>query len=310
MPIAFNGLRSAFFYAKMFFGGALGFTAYFGKPAEKEAEKKSEKGAAVLMKEQTQKNRYYESAADADKYLLISDFGDGDMALTDVAHFHDSYEIVFVSCGECGVHVNTEERVIKAGEIAFIDSFAPHFYFDADSARGKVTVVGKNLLVDFNNGLTFEPFLENNGCAEKVIVFLNSICDVTNENATLKAGAANVILGLMRASYPLKKRSGEKTTKTFVEILRYIDEHYREDINLEALAAKFGYTPNYFSVLFNKFTHMHLREYLNRRRIMEAVKIKAEHPEQSLAGVAADVGFISEKTFYRAYKKYNGNGKE
>lgn len=260
------------------------------------------------MNEQALKNRYYESAADADKYLLISDFGDGDMELTDVAHFHDSYEIVFVLSGECGVHVNTEERVIKAGEIAFIESFAPHFYFDASSARGKVAVIGKNLLVDFNNELTFDSFLENCGCAKKIIDFLNSVCDGAGKDATLKAGIANVIMGLMKAFYPLKKRSCEKTSKTFVEILRYIDENYREDINLPALAAKFGYTPNYFSSLFNKFTHMHLREYLNRIRIKEAVKLKVGHPEQSLAGIAAEVGFASEKTFYRAYKKYNGGG--
>lgn len=248
-------------------------------------------------------NKYYESAADADKHLFISDFGKNGL-LTSVAHFHDSYEMVFLESGVCKVHVNAEEWTLQAGDAAFIDSFSTHFYTESENASGKVVVAGKNLLFNFDKGMTFDVFLKNNGCSARVISFINSLGGLVCANGAVKTGTANVILGLMQSYYPMKKRPEGKVSKIFVQILKYIDENFREEITLEFLAEKFGYAPNYFSALFNKFTDMHLREYLNRRRISEALKIKEEHPERSLSAIAAECGFSSEKTFFRCYKKY------
>ena len=49
---------------------------------------------------------------------------------------------------------------------------------------------------------------------------------------------------------------------------------------------------------------MSLREYVNRRRIAEVLRLKAKNPAAPLFSLALDCGYVSEKTFYRALAKY------
>ena len=110
--------------------------------------------------------------------------------------------------------------------------------------------------------------------------------------------------GLLYEFGPSQERKENKTARAFSEVLRYLNAHYREEITLSSLAARFSYAENYFSALFNDFTGMSLREYVNRRRIAEVLRLKAKNPAASLFSLALDCGYVSEKTFYRALAKY------
>ena len=64
------------------------------------------------------------------------------------------------------------------------------------------------------------------------------------------------------------------------------------------------YEPTYLSRVFNKYFGLNLREYLNRYRISEYIKIKGKNPSEPNCKIAREVGFISDNTFYRALNKY------
>lgn len=84
----------------------------------------------------------------------------------------------------------------------------------------------------------------------------------------------------------------------------YVEEHFREKITLSQLANKFGYASSYFSRTFNEFAGISLREYVNRLRIVETLKLKKMNENLPWAKIASKVGYVSLNTFYRAYAKY------
>lgn len=89
---------------------------------------------------------FYEKAADAANYIYFQKnviTEDGGKILP---HFHDSIEFVFMSCGECLVHINTEERVVKQGEITFARCFEPHFYVPRKGAEYYVVLISSRYL--------------------------------------------------------------------------------------------------------------------------------------------------------------------
>ena len=55
-------------------------------------------------------------------------------------------------------------------------------------------------------------------------------------------------------------------------ILRYIDEHYKESLTQADIAALFYFTPQYFFRYFKQYTGQSFIEHLTDRRIHEARK--------------------------------------
>lgn len=249
----------------------------------------------------------YEKEADYDGYILLSHLENGAKPVT-MPHFHDSIEIAFMVEGECCMHVNSEEYTLRKGDIGFVNCCYPHFYKTPEDVEMYVVVINSQYLsaVDGFKVKTFASMLPHNEDAfERIIEFLkNTMTEWNNLNKAMKVGFANYLLGLMMKYYPLENYERAKCIDTMMKVLEYIDEHYAEPITLKLLCELFGYTQSYLSLAFNKFTDMNLREYLNRRRITAAVRMRAEQPNMPIYKIAAYCGFDSPNTFYRAYARY------
>ena len=83
-----------------------------------------------------------------------------------------------------------------------------------------------------------------------------------------------MLLGLMLQCFSPGERETNESSEVIAEIIRYINTHYKEEITVKILAQQFSYSENYISKVFNAFTGMNLREYVNRQRIREVLKIK------------------------------------
>ena len=97
---------------------------------------------------------------------------------------------------------------------------------------------------------------------------------------------------------------GTKDFSHASDLIKFINENFSGEITLEGLAERFGYTKTYLSEQFNRFAGMPLREYINRRRINEFYRRKRDDPAVPACRIAAEVGFKSLNTFYRALHKY------
>ena len=97
----------------------------------------------------------------------------------------------------------------------------------------------------------------------------------------------------------------ESSAAWIMDIKDYIRSNYADpDLNVNSVADAFGKNPSYLSRSFLKITGTSILDYIHYYRIQEA-KILIGRGE-TLAAVAATVGYSSVLTMSRAFKRYEG----
>lgn len=84
----------------------------------------------------------------------------------------------------------------------------------------------------------------------------------------------------------------------------WLDEHYREDVNVSALGERIGVSAFYMSKLFKQYFGVSVLDYIHRKRIDEAIEMIRQG--ESVKAAAEKVGYASIVTMNRAFRKYTG----
>lgn len=87
--------------------------------------------------------------------------------------------------------------------------------------------------------------------------------------------------------------------------IRYLEEHFTEDIAMEHLAKIFHFTPSYFSVRFKKHTNYNFSQYLTALRLKEACRLLANSGHK-VGEICAMVGYRDPTYFGKVFKKRIG----
>lgn len=100
----------------------------------------------------------------------------------------------------------------------------------------------------------------------------------------------------------------QSTNKEYIvnEIIRYMEEHYREKISLEQIAENMYLSTFYISKLFKSETGDTPINYLIQLRLEKAKEILDTHPEQSIQQISASVGYDDAYHFSKLFKKHYG----
>ena len=93
------------------------------------------------------------------------------------------------------------------------------------------------------------------------------------------------------------------TVATFDKMIAYIDENYKQKIELEDIAKIGGYNVNYTSQFFKRQLGVSFLEYLLRLRLREAT-VRLANSEDGVAHIASSCGFADIKAFNVAFKKH------
>ena len=88
--------------------------------------------------------------------------------------------------------------------------------------------------------------------------------------------------------------------------VRFIDEHFTEDITLEQIAEKSGITPNYFTKLFRDCFQVRLWDYITAKRIDRAKRLLSSGSAMTVLQIAEECGFHNTANFNRAFLKFTG----
>ncbi len=89
------------------------------------------------------------------------------------------------------------------------------------------------------------------------------------------------------------------------QAVRFINDNYRTDIRLDAVAWEADMSPAHFSRIFKKVMGLPYQEYLCGRRIMKAKNLLRTSP-QSVTEIAISLGFADPTGFGRLFKKLTG----
>ncbi len=254
----------------------------------------------------------YERHSDANDYIYLYKHNTTEKVSAQVKpHFHNAVEMKFIISGRYFTSVGSVKKEIGAGEIIFVNSRQIHYYYNLGKTEYYTVVFDQRFLSNVcGKGRVFPNFMQ---LSEKAFPFIKEMFesmydDWDNMSKSRKIGFIYRLIGTVAQYYDSVEAQVDDSEHMAINIMQYIQEHYAEDLTLDSLSQKFGYTRNYFSYLFHKYIGMNLREYLNRRRIDAAIKLLEEKPGVPLYAVAEKVGYKSWVTFYRAYLKYGGGG--
>jgi AraC-like DNA-binding protein len=87
--------------------------------------------------------------------------------------------------------------------------------------------------------------------------------------------------------------------------VRFVNDNYRTDISRDAACGLAGMSPSHFSRIFRKVMGISYQEYVNSMRITKAKELLRTSP-QSIAEIAAYLGFADNTGFGRIFKKLTG----
>ena len=88
-------------------------------------------------------------------------------------------------------------------------------------------------------------------------------------------------------------------------VKKYVNEHIRERLSLNEVAAVFGISPGYLSQLFGKYNETGFTEYVNTCKIRESKRLLKEE-NRKVYEVAEMLGFESAFYFSKVFKKVEG----
>ena len=247
----------------------------------------------------------YELKAEDNKYVC---FRNGKPVPTHT-HFHGAIEFLFVQEGEVQVTLDHETVTLHKGDACFSDSFCLHAYHaENPNATAVFVFLGDKTLFE-------RVFATLGGIPPKFFRFdnielLSRLCDLYTQNeggryATFE-GCAYIILAEIARVYPFQPRKENKQTFLVCQTLRYAQEHYKDDLSLNALARVFGYSKEHLSRLLGKYLKENWNHYVARIRVRKAHEHLLAQPNTSVLDIAIEHGFESANTFYRAYKREYG----
>lgn len=104
----------------------------------------------------------------------------------------------------------------------------------------------------------------------------------------------------------LSRYKHEETTGTGIDyVIRYLNEYYMTDINIDKLAASHGFSPSHFRVLFKNKTNLSPKQYILNIRL-EKIKKALKETNLPLSLVAYENGFSDYYQFSTFFKKKMG----
>ena len=251
----------------------------------------------------------YEYSRDSDRWPICWDYPDNHC----LPHFHASLEIIYVRGGEMRATLDGRTQIVQPGQIVLVPSYVVHTFTTEKVSDTLLLIVPLDYLPAFKTTFPSKSFaqlivtdpqwsLADPGNSEflKILEILAS--ERYAPDHPVYRGYVQVILGLAIDYGQLIDDSHDPTGELGRDILTYLQDHFREDLSLDQLAAHFGYSKSRFSHIFNARFQTTLTAYLNSLRCRQAANLLLDGVPQLDAALQS--GFENIRTFYRAFQQY------
>lgn len=214
-------------------------------------------------------------------------------APTSLDDLHDFYEIAFFINADLQIFIEDKKYEIHDGDILFIGPNVMHHLFYSKTTHYTRYVVHfkKDFIIDLLKSLQLESLLHDfEGLLQRKASipakqrddFERLFKSLINDNTSFSEQVCRLHLALIliRCYEELSNARQEKQpTKKYLcamQIVRYIDAHYSEDITLAALEKEFSFSRYYICHAFKAVTGFSIIGYIRYRRVVEAQRLLRE----------------------------------
>lgn len=165
-----------------------------------------------------------------------------------------------------------------------------------------------HMIDEEGKSLPFDPVIQ----ASDPLMFLEEIQLMhriwTQRGLGFKGKAKLAFMNLMLRLMDKQKspNAGISTEQSILDCVEYIEEHYQEMLERDALAKKFSISSSYFSVLFKKHVGCSPVQYITKVRIEKAKELLKDS-SVPVSAIAFEVGFNDPLYFTRVFSRQVGH---
>jgi len=229
------------------------------------------------------------------------------------AHWHENIELLYMLEGECDVITNAVKIHTVPGDIALMNSNMVHMVeATTEYAKYYCLIVDASFLKSFGINIE-ETFFERrikDDVTAKLYLDAVRLAKSSGEYRLL-----DLKLALLSLATDLVKHHSEdnvssvshSTPKTEMvkKAIEYMKNHYAEQISVEELAKKLGFTKYYFCHVFSEITGSTVINHLNYIRCKNARKLIMSG-QCNITEAAERSGFTNMSYFAKIYKNVTG----
>ncbi len=243
----------------------------------------------------------------SNNYLQVNSCGiqRHDKGLTVIREYgRDDYHIVLMLSGECQIEYDNKAYVLKRGDYVMYPPHIKQFY--------SYPTPNLSLWCHFT-GSAVKEILQQSGIKDGINFFTNEQRVAESFHNLMRVSNNPTDTTLINAAFLefihyLSSGNGSLTgimDKRIEEIVNFIHTNYSDNITLDILACKSGYSKSRFMSIFKSVTGYSPMQYLNKTRLNLAANLLLSS-ELSVREIAVSCGFNDPLYFSRAFhKKYN-----
>lgn len=257
------------------------------------------------------KKLIYESFSDVADYIYL-EHEVTDKTWISRAHYHNSIEFSVCLGGTHRICVNGNMYTIERGDILFINSYGVHYFDIREGTETVAILIGENYLDDLRRAsgaeeINFPILMQDKQRNARAIEFLLQWSkDKPNCSILQHQGYSNLFLGELYKEYGWVKPMQGKASHVVIDAMQYIQKNLKNEITVEAMARRVGYSKNHFAKLFHETVGQTFRDYVNMQRAEMAKDMIENDASRTIVDISFACGFESMATFYRAYEKRFG----
>lgn len=251
-------------------------------------------------------------------------------------HAHDYIEIAYVASGKGIHHVGGKEFIVSKGDLFLINYDIPHEFRSVPSFKeGPVAVyncifrpefIDQSLIKsrsfsDIGHIFLLNSLFKEEGLGNDIKLLGKDLHEIEElyekmyyefQNRPygyveiLRAYLLELLVKIFRLYRMQDTNESSKRSKYYFDnVIKFMKEHYKQDIKLDDLASMTFLSRNYFCSCFKECTGLTVLEYIQKLRIEEACKL-LKNKELRISDVAASIGYIDIKFFNKLFKKITG----
>ena len=217
-------------------------------------------------------------------------------------HLHDSFELVFVTCGSMLATVDGQEYTVEAGRGLLLFPNRIHGYKTPDSSESFVLIFPTALVGEY-----YEKYRKTPPVCPLFdfddITLPQRLMDMTEHRWRLKSLLYHVVaLFDEQAEYSPQRKEIRDLPG---QILSAIAENFDTPLTLRGISRTLGYDHRYLTAVLHKDLHTTFRALLNEYRISRAqdLLLRTALPVERIAG---ECGYDSLCSFNRNFKALTG----
>lgn len=240
-------------------------------------------------------------------------------------HRHINFEIAMVLEGSGTYIASNSHFSIAPGDVFVFCGNEPHWISEIDGNglhilnlhfspgffREACTISSRYPNLFFTHSRSFSPKIEAPQATplRKLLLQIREELQSQEPEYAISIGAHMDLLFicLMRIFGYYSPGEGIHTAAgKLLQGLRYIDNHFTQNITLEEISAQSGLSPNYYTALFHQCFHWKLWDYVLSKRIDLAKQLLTGPENMTVLDIALACGFNNTANFNRVFLRFTG----